>query len=398
MPLDPRRFATAVTGAAAIALLIGTLGAVPSVEAAPDSNKVTICHRTHSVTNPYRMITVSANAADGIPRGARNDHVSHDLSYTVDDTTYLVFDPSVSYPPTQKHWGDIIPPVRRGDGLNWNAPGAQAIYTGTGTSFGLCRRMSAKQFFDIEVEALPPGLTPDERNTALDEILEDLDDQGALEDDKIKDELDIDEFSDLDPTDLPSGLNDLPNAPLGTPPPGGFGAEPGRQKIAVVVWFDLDRDGAFDRDEEPAPGVTVSLDAILEASSADVDGSSILSTAADDYVTDAQGTVIVNDIPAGQWDVAAVPPDDVDVTFDSEGTADDGRAQVDVPADSAGFAWVGLVPAAAGAGGDDDAELARTGASSVVPASLGAAAILLLVGAGFLRRRRGAGTPSSMTS
>ena len=152
MSITSRRLAAGLAGASALAVLVGLAGAAPAAMSAPGSNKVTICHRTHSVTNPYRMITVSANAADGLGRA---DHTGHDLAFELDGTTYPVFDPALTYPPNQKHWGDIIPPVRSSPGLNWMAAGAQDIYSGTGAAYGLCTRMSAKQFCDVEVAALP---------------------------------------------------------------------------------------------------------------------------------------------------------------------------------------------------------------------------------------------------
>ena len=62
-------------------LLVGLASFAPlspeAVEAA--STKITICHRTHSTTNPYRKITVSQNAVQsakhgghGLPNGSLN--------------------------------------------------------------------------------------------------------------------------------------------------------------------------------------------------------------------------------------------------------------------------------------------------------------------------------------
>lgn len=61
-------------------LLIGcllsaaTLMAVPAPVSATGNEKVTICHRTNSETNPYVMITVSKKAVDG---EGKNDHTHH---------------------------------------------------------------------------------------------------------------------------------------------------------------------------------------------------------------------------------------------------------------------------------------------------------------------------------
>ena len=375
------RFVT-LSGGLLISLLVVVGGAVPAAQAGPGSNKVTICHRTHSVTNPYRMITVSANAADGVPVGAPNDHVSHDGSYTDGATTYPVFDPSVQYPANQKNWGDIIPPVRNGDGLNWTAAG-QAIYLGTGSAFGLCTRMSAKQYYDIETEA---GVDPDE-------VLADLDEQGDLDDERVKDQLDIESFSELDPTSMPPGFQNLPTRPRGPRPPAGFAPVADTQRLAVFVWWDLDRDGEYDDGEVPAENITIGVVETL----VDPAPASFSTTAVGTSSTDRDGLVVVEELPAGQWDVTAEPPADSEVTWDSEGFSNDGQAQVDVPVSSAGFAWIGLIPednggAGPGEGGNgDDPALARTGADAA-PQLASIAALLLAAGIAVLSarpRRRG---------
>ena len=60
-PRATSRLATIAT--ATLVLAVSAVGGVvaPSAVSVPATNKITICHRTHSVTNPYRMITVSAN-------------------------------------------------------------------------------------------------------------------------------------------------------------------------------------------------------------------------------------------------------------------------------------------------------------------------------------------------
>lgn len=72
--------------------------------------KVRICHRTNSVTNPYRSLEVPRTAVDGI---GKNDHTLH---------TGPIFDPDTDYPTPHKgdQWGDIIPP-HPGNSLNWPA-------------------------------------------------------------------------------------------------------------------------------------------------------------------------------------------------------------------------------------------------------------------------------------
>src|SRR6478609_3260343 len=71
-----------------------------------EDQKVTICHRTNSVTNPYVEITVDGQG--------NNDHSQH--------TGPLVTSTSDAQTLKDNHvkWGDIIPPVEGvTDGLNW---------------------------------------------------------------------------------------------------------------------------------------------------------------------------------------------------------------------------------------------------------------------------------------
>jgi hypothetical protein len=107
------------------------LGSAPAWAGSGGSGgKITICHRTHSTTNPYRRITVSISAANG---SSTNDHTHH---------TGSVFDAGYAYPPNAKVWGDVIP-----NNLNWSVAG-QALYNGAG-----CGLMTAQEFYNVEVEA-----------------------------------------------------------------------------------------------------------------------------------------------------------------------------------------------------------------------------------------------------
>ncbi|MEO8510469.1 MAG: SpaA isopeptide-forming pilin-related protein [Chloroflexota bacterium] len=118
--------------ALAVALLVGIR---PALATQPDSSgehKVTICHRTNSITNPYTVNTVDYSSVDGglVHDNGNGDHTEH---------LGPVFD--WENPPPAPHngdqWGDIIPPFSwEGDaqhvggsfpGLNWTDEG-QAIY------------------------------------------------------------------------------------------------------------------------------------------------------------------------------------------------------------------------------------------------------------------------------
>jgi len=89
-----------------------------------DGDKVTICHRTNSTSNPYNTETVDENSVNGQGNG---DHLLHIGS---------VFNPNTNYPAPHNgdQWGDIIPPFNNNNqsydnpqtSLNW--PAGQSIW------------------------------------------------------------------------------------------------------------------------------------------------------------------------------------------------------------------------------------------------------------------------------
>ena len=70
-------------------------GLLASTDATTRATEHTICHLTHSTTNPYRSVTVSKSA---ITRS--HGHADH---------TGDSFDATIAYPSNAKNWGDVIP-------------------------------------------------------------------------------------------------------------------------------------------------------------------------------------------------------------------------------------------------------------------------------------------------
>lgn len=110
------RYATLAAAVfAAVALVAGTGMASAHRN---DEPKVTICHRTDSVTNPYVQETVDLSAVDG---EGHDDHTSHTGPVaTSQDVAQALKD-------AHEKWGDIIPPRGELDGLNWTEDGI-AVY------------------------------------------------------------------------------------------------------------------------------------------------------------------------------------------------------------------------------------------------------------------------------
>jgi hypothetical protein len=162
-----RARASSIAIAALLAVMATTI-ALPMSErqAEAASAKVTICHRTHATTNPYRRITVSQSA---ITRSkGHGDHV-------VTNGNPPVYDSTFTYASNNKIWGDVIP---GGDAAGTPYNGTTSIATNWTTagkalfSSSASGALSAKQFYDVEIAAGVPEA----------DVLADLNSQGANED------------------------------------------------------------------------------------------------------------------------------------------------------------------------------------------------------------------------
>lgn len=104
---------------ALVALVLGAVVPTATVGATvvEDDNKVTICHRTNSVKNPYVKITVDESAVDG---EGQNDHTQHTGPIATSEAV------AQALKDNKQKWGDIIPDAAHGGvgaGLNWSYTG-----------------------------------------------------------------------------------------------------------------------------------------------------------------------------------------------------------------------------------------------------------------------------------
>lgn len=118
---------TPLSATAEVTFDIVAAAVTPSAQTpAPEADrKVTICHRTHSETNPYVRITVDYNSVN-----RKSGHQGHDEIFAGEH----VFKAGIYARAKDKLWGDIIPAdpsgLNRWQPLNMTTLGAQ-IYAGT---------------------------------------------------------------------------------------------------------------------------------------------------------------------------------------------------------------------------------------------------------------------------
>lgn len=274
-----------------------------AVSAAPPANtdNVKICHRTHSVTNPYVLITVDQRSVGNA--NSKHGGGAHDLwattvygSATANKPNPNVFDPSKTYPANDKKWGDIIAftdvsgnpltgSAANVAGLNNTGIGAQ-IFNGTGAYAGLCRAMNARDFYEVEKSAGVP----------TNEILDDLN------------ELDSPEFASAltacggtftgcNPSNLGTTSISIPTTtttPAGTTGTSGSTATnaPGTGGLQVRTWIDRDRNSRRTSTDRTLAGMQVTI----------TGPGGTTQTAK----TDSKGLALFTNLTPGSWKVVSV--------------------------------------------------------------------------------------------
>ena len=324
--------------------------ASPSVRQAPSATvikKVTICHRTHSVTNPYVRITVaessiSPNAANK-HGGSKHDQYSSVL-YPSGKPNPNVFDSTKTYTPApEKKWGDIVPNVYTdGTAFKPNGWGSSAfpginftgigldIYNGTNGKSGQCKSMNPRDFYEVEkANGVPES-----------EILGDLDE--SKESDEFASALTAcggTTFVGCDPSKLgtmsiaPETTTTVAGATATTVAgatattvagstattfAGGAAAvattttvamAAGKGAIEVKIWVDANRDGSQATDEKSLAAMTVTIKGPNGATKT--------------AKTDANGFVLFNDLEPGSWSVVSVlSVKGYEKVYDSDGALD----------------------------------------------------------------------------
>lgn len=312
------------------AMLI-TTAQYKKASAAPSSSsdKVEICHRTHSVTNPYVRITVAQRSVgNGNGKHGGNSHDQHStILFPSGKPVPNVFNPSITYTPApQKKWGDIIPfndvsgnslasPASNVAGLNYSGIGL-SIYNGTGAYAGICKTMTPRDFYEVEV--VEGGQDPSA-------VLQDME------------EFDSDEFASAltacggsflgcsvatlgsptafaPTTTIASATTIASTTTVGntTSPNSGNTASSGKstRKLKGKIWIDANRNGVKDGSEKVLSNFKVTVSA----------GSGNNSTLTYTVTTDASGNYEVSDIPEGNWVVraASLPSSNYEMVYDSD--------------------------------------------------------------------------------
>lgn len=364
--------------------LLGSFAAAQShvAQAAPPTNKVTICHRTHSVTNPYVRITVSQNSVgsgNGKHGGASHDQWSNVLFQS--KPVPNVFNPAVTYTPSpQKKWGDIIAftdtagnaltgNAAQVAGLNNSGIGAD-IFNGTGQYAGLCRALNPRDYYEIEKAngQAPTDILNEMNEFEADEFSSALTACGGT-------------FTGCNVSKLGTTsivvTTTTTLAPAGTLPPGTT-LTAGKGALQVTIWIDANRNGKKASAEKYLAGTTVKI----------VGPGGVTKTAK----TNSSGVVIFVDLDPGTWRVAGtLSLSGYEKTYDSDGTPNWATSQSVVAGEVSSAAFATATKSSSGSTSSSSAgseTLAATGSRSSTGMALAAAA---LMGAGLVlvsRRRR----------
>lgn len=289
------------------------------VSAAPPANSdnVRICHRTHSVTNPYVSITVdqrSLGNGNGKHGGGAHDAYATTLYASnprlLSPSVPNVYDPSKTYPANDKKWGDIIAftdvsgnaltgGAASVAGLNNFGIGA-SIFTGTGAYAGVCTTMNPRDYYEVEKQA---GIDPTE-------ILKEMD------------EFDAPEFASVlsacggtfigcDPLKFGSiTLKNLSPAPAtNNTLPAGTTLAAGKGALEVKIWVDSNRNGTKSSSEKTLKSVTVTISG----------PNGVTKT----LKTDSNGYVLFLDLDPGSWSVKSIlTTQSLEKVYDSDGAID----------------------------------------------------------------------------
>ena len=377
-----------------------------------NSNNVTICHRTHSVTNPYVRITVdqrSVGNANSKHGGGAHDYWASSLYASKPNPN--VYDPSKTYPANDKKWGDIIASLDVSGnaltgsalnvaGLNNTGIGAQ-IYNGTGAYAGLCRTMNARDYYEVELAAGVPAadILADMNELDSPDFASTLSACGGT-------------FTGCNPTTLGTTSITIVTTTTSTVAPTTTVKEStattvaATRKLKGMLWIDANRDGKKDSSEKVLSNYTVTVKA----------GTGNSSTQTYTITTDSAGNYEVADIPAGNWTVtpAALPSANYEKVYDSDSStvSADWVVTASVPATgtaTADFATA-LTAAAVAAGATDtlgavavttttvaaaEASTTATASASIPETGMGSTGLLVslatlcgIVGAALLQVRR----------
>ena len=328
------------------------------VHAAPpaNTNNVTICHRTHSVTNPYVRITVdqrSVGNANSKHGGGAHDVWATSLYQSKPNPN--VYDATKTYPANDKKWGDIIAftdvsgnaltgSALNVAGLNNTGIGAD-IFNGTGAGTGLCRTRTARDYYELERAA---GVTPTD-------ILNEMN------------ELDSPDFA----TELAAcggtftGCNPELLGPSTVPVlPPGTTLTPGKGALTVKIWIDKNRNGEKSTSEKFMSNITVKI----------AGPNGVTKTAK----TDANGNASFTDLDPGSWSVVStLSVDGYEKVYDADGSVN----------------WATTLSVVEGAVAETSFAAATKASTSTLPATGSSMALLagiasLMLLAGFALSRR----------